>query len=42
MKVKKLIELLAYNPAKIYKIKQKGQLKKGFDADITIIDLNKT
>ncbi len=40
--LEKVIELLAYNPAKIYKIKQKGQLKKGFDADITIIDLNKT
>ena len=39
--LEKVIELLAYNPAKIYKIKNKGQLKKGFDADITIIDLNK-
>ena len=40
--LKKVIELLSYNPAKIYKIKNKGQIKKNFDADITIIDLNKT
>ncbi len=39
--LEKVIELLSYNPAKIYNIKNKGQLKKGYDADITIIDLNK-
>ena len=42
IKIEKVIELLAYNPAKIYKIKNKGQIKIGFDADITIIDINKT
>ena len=42
IKLEKIVELLSYNPAKIYKIKNKGQLKKGFDADITILDLNKT
>ena len=40
--LEKVIELLCYNPAKIYNIKNKGQLKKGYDADITIIDLKKT
>ena len=40
--LKKLVELLSYNPSKIYKIKNKGQLKKGYDADITIVDLKKT
>ena len=39
--LEKVIELLSYNPAKIYNIKNKGQLKKGYDADITIVDLNK-
>ncbi len=42
IKLEKIVELLSYNPAKIYKIKNKGQLKKGFDADVTILDLNKT
>ena len=40
--LKKVIELLAYNPSKIYNIKNKGQIKKNFDADITIVDLNKS
>ncbi len=39
--LEKVVELLAYNPAKIYGIKNKGQIKDGYDADITIIDLNK-
>ena len=39
--LEKVIELLSFNPAKIYKIKNKGQIKKGYDADITIVDLNK-
>ena len=42
LSLEKVIELLSYNPAKIYDIKNKGQIKKGFDADITIVDLNKS
>tara|TARA_B100001248_G_scaffold260523_1_gene248897 strand:+ start:182 stop:1504 length:1323 start_codon:yes stop_codon:yes gene_type:complete len=38
----KVIELLAYNPSKIYRIKNKGQLKKYYDADITIVDMKKS
>ena len=41
LSLEKVIELLSYNPAKIYNIKNKGQIKKNFDADITIVDLNK-
>ncbi len=37
----KLVELLSYNPSQLFKIKNKGELKTGFDADITIVDLNK-
>ena len=37
----KLIELLSENPCKIYNIKNKGFIKKNYDADITVIDLNK-
>ena len=29
------------NPAKLYKVKNKGFLKLGYDADITIVDMNK-
>lgn len=37
----KLVEVLSNNPAKILNLKNKGSLKPGFDADISIIDLNK-
>ena len=37
----KLIELISVNPAKIYNIKNKGSIKIGYDADITILDLKK-
>ena len=40
MTLKKIVELCCENPAKIFKIKNKGFIKKGFDADLTIIDLN--
>ena len=39
--LKTLVKLTSVNAAKIYKIKNKGELKIGYDADITIIDLNK-
>ena len=40
MPLAKIIECLTINPSNILKIK-KGTLKKGFDADLCIIDLNK-
>lgn len=33
--------LTSKNPAKIFNIKNKGELKEGYDADITVIDLDK-
>lgn len=39
--LEKIQELCCFNPAKIFKIKNKGQIKKGFDADLTVIDLDK-
>ena len=39
--LQKLIELLSENTCKIYNIKNKGFIKKGYDADLTIVDLNK-
>ena len=37
----KIQELMCENPAKIFKLTGKGQLKEGFDADIIIIDIEK-
>lgn len=37
--IAKIAELCSKNPAKIFRIKNKGLIEKGFDADITIIDL---
>jgi len=37
---KKIIQLCCENPAKIFKIKNKGFIKEGFDADLTIIDMD--
>ena len=36
-----LVRMACVNPCKIYKIANKGQIKSGFDADLTVIDLNK-
>jgi dihydroorotase len=38
--LKKIINLCCENPAKIFKIKNKGFIKEGFDADLAIIDLD--
>lgn len=36
-----IIKLCCENPAKIFKIKNKGFLKEGYDADLVIVDLDK-
>jgi len=38
--IKRLVQLCCENPAKIFKIKNKGFIKEGFDADLAIIDLD--
>ena len=38
--LKKIVQLCCENPAKIFKIKSKGLIKEGFDADLAIIDLD--
>ena len=35
-----LVNLVCENPVKIFGIQNKGYIKKGFDADFTIIDMN--
>ena len=41
MTLPRIIELCCENPAKIFKIKNKGFLKEGYDADLVIVDLYK-
>ncbi len=41
IKLEKVIEVLCENPARIFGIKNKGKIKKGFDADLVLVDLNK-
>ncbi len=41
LSLEQLINSVCENPAKIFGIKNKGFIKEGFDADFTIIDLNK-
>ena len=37
-----VVKLTSYNPKKIFKVKNKGLIKVGYDADLTIVDMNKT
>ena len=39
--IAKLVELCSTNPAKIFGIKEKGSIAKGYDADLIVIDLKK-
>ena len=42
LSLNQLINLVCENPVKIFGIKNKGFIKEGFDADFTIVDMNKT
>lgn len=37
----KVVRLMSSNPARIFKIKNKGKIQEGYDADLVIIDMNK-
>ena len=41
LSLEQLIKLMCENPCKIFGIQNKGYIKEGFDADLTIIDMNK-
>ena len=41
LSLEQLIKLMCENPCKIFGIKNKGYIKEDFDADLTIIDMNK-
>ena len=40
--MKKLVDLMAYGPIKVHKIKNKCSIIKDYDADFTIVDPNLT
>ena len=40
LKLEKLVELCCENPAKIFRIRNKGYIDEDFDADLTIIDMD--
>ena len=40
LSLEKVVELTSSNPAKVFKIKDKGLLEPGYDADIVIVDMN--
>ena len=42
LKLEQLMKLMCENPVKIFGIKNKGFIKEGYDADFTIVDVNKT
>ena len=39
--LKQLINLMCENPCRIFGIQNKGFIKVGYDADLTIVDMNK-
>jgi dihydroorotase len=41
LSLNQLINLVCENPIKIFGIKNKGFIKEGYDADFTIVDMNK-
>ena len=41
LSLKQLIKLMCENPCKIFGIKNKGYIKENYDADLTIVDMNK-
>ena len=41
LSLQQLINLMCENPCKIFGVKNKGYIKEGFDADLTIADMNK-
>ena len=40
--MEKMVEKMCHNPAKIFKIDKRGFIRKGFYADLVLVDLNKS
>jgi dihydroorotase len=41
LNLERLVELWSYGPERIHKLVNKGRIKVGYDADFTIVDMNK-
>lgn len=41
LSINQLVELTSRNPAKIFRIRNKGEIRRGFDADLVVVDLKK-
>ena len=41
LSLNQLVNLVCENPVKIFGIQKKGSIKEGYDADFTIVDMNK-
>ncbi len=41
LSLERLVELTSHNPARIFKIENKGKIAEGYDADLILVDLNK-
>jgi dihydroorotase len=41
LSLQKFVELVTENPCRVFGVKNKGRLREGYDADITIVDLKK-
>ena len=39
--LQRFVELTSYNPSRLFKIRGKGQIEIGYDADFTVIDINR-
>jgi dihydroorotase len=39
--LEKLVELMCYGPQRVHGVVGKGRIARGYDADFTIVDLNK-
>jgi len=38
--IEKIVEKMCHNPAKIFKIKKRGFIKKGYYADLVLVDIS--
>lgn len=39
--LERLVDMMAYGPARVHQIAAKGRISRGYDADFTIVDMNK-
>jgi dihydroorotase len=42
LSLRRFVEMVTENPRRVFGIKNKGRLRQGYDADVTIVDLKKT